>query len=146
MNTKRNDAPQLQLRVVIDTTVLIAAQLNAEGRAAYLLKLARQRRFRWVTSPAIIREFAGKLRTKFSWDEKQIGQILRRTARAAEIAKVTISLTVVPDDPNDNHIIECAVDGKADMIVSADGDLLRMKDYQNIPILHPNDFLYMLGE
>lgn len=57
----------------------------------------------------------------------------------------TTSLQVVRD-PKDNPIIECAVDGKADMLVSIDKDLLALKVYDNIPILHVADLLATLGE
>ncbi|MGH9839977.1 MAG: putative toxin-antitoxin system toxin component, PIN family [Blastocatellia bacterium] len=56
----------------------------------------------------------------------------------------TTSLQVVRD-PKDNPIVECAVDGKADMIVSLDKDLLTLKIYNNIPILHVVELLHILG-
>jgi predicted nucleic acid-binding protein len=40
----------------------------------------------------------------------------------------------------------CAIDGKADAIVSGDNDLLVLGDYQNIPVIHPADFLHTFGE
>ena len=52
---------------------------------------------------------------------------------------------VLPDDPDDNHIIACAVSGRADVIVSGDRDLLRLKAYEGIPIVRPMDFVRMVG-
>ena len=50
----------------------------------------------------------------------------------------------LPSD-DDNHIIACAVSGRADVIVSGDRDLLRLKAYEGIPIVRPMDFVRMVG-
>lgn len=70
---------------------------------------------------------------------------LKQISRAADIIQPTTSLQVVRD-PKDDPIVECAVDGKADMVVSLDNDLLTLKAYNNIPILHVVDLLRILGE
>ena len=76
--------------------------------------------------------------------EQDVTQRLKDIAHIAEIIQPTTSLQVVRD-PNDDPIVECAVDGKADMIVSLDNDLLTLKAYNNIPILHVVDLLHILG-
>jgi predicted nucleic acid-binding protein len=45
----------------------------------------------------------------------------------------------------DNRILECAVAGNADLIVSGDRDLRRLEVYQNIAIVRPVDALRTLG-
>lgn len=53
-------------------------------------------------------------------------------------------LTVIRDDPSDNRFLECALAGKADVIVSGDRHLLRLKRFRGIPILTPKAFLEIL--
>jgi uncharacterized protein len=50
-------------------------------------------------------------------------------------------VNAVRDDPDDNHIIECALAAGADTIVSGDGHLLRLGAYEGIAILTPREFL-----
>jgi len=48
---------------------------------------------------------------------------------------------VIKDDPEDNKFIEAAVDQAADLIVSGDQHLLKLREYQGIKIITPAEFL-----
>jgi uncharacterized protein len=52
-----------------------------------------------------------------------------------------IALEVVRDDPDDNRVLECAVTGRADYVVSGDRHLLRIGAYEGIPILTVRQFM-----
>jgi predicted nucleic acid-binding protein len=47
-------------------------------------------------------------------------------------------------DPDDNRILEAAVEGRADCIVTGDNHLLRLREFRGIPILTAHDFLLRL--
>jgi predicted nucleic acid-binding protein len=47
----------------------------------------------------------------------------------------------VSDDPDDNRVLECAVAGRADYIVSGDRHLLNLKQHAGIAILTAREFL-----
>ena len=103
------------------------------------------RRYVLLLSPAIIRELAGTLRDKFAWHEPDITRLAKTLARVAELVTPDITLDVIPNDPDDNRILECAVAGHANLIVSGDRDLRQLRDYDNILIVVPRDFMRMLG-
>lgn len=50
-------------------------------------------------------------------------------------------LSIVKDDSDDNKILECAKTGKVDFIVSNDNHLLKLKNFENIPIITPQEFI-----
>jgi predicted nucleic acid-binding protein len=50
----------------------------------------------------------------------------------------------IKEDQDDNHILACAFAGNANLIVSRDLDLLRLKQYRGIGIMSPIDFLHTL--
>jgi uncharacterized protein len=50
----------------------------------------------------------------------------------------------VSRDPDDDHVLACALTAKADLIVSGDKDLLDLHEHQGIPILPPADALQQL--
>ena len=60
---------------------------------------------------------------------------------------VTISafFWVIVADPTDNIFLECAIDGRADYIISGDSHLLNLGEYTGIQILKPKEFLIKGG-
>jgi putative PIN family toxin of toxin-antitoxin system len=66
--------------------------------------------------------------------------VLGYTGLTTLIAPAEISPTVL-NDPDDDHVLACAVAAKADLIVSGDSDLLDLKAYQGIPIETPAEAL-----
>lgn len=61
--------------------------------------------------------------------------------RCARVVEPTEALDVVPADPTDNRILECAVAAGSDVIVSGDLHLLKLKEFRGIKIQRPADFL-----
>lgn len=136
--------PKSQLRVVLDTNIYVSAALSPNGSSGRVWAFARQRRFQLITSPYIVSETGRVLRKLGKVEEKAVTKRLKEIAHLAEIVQPAPSLQIVRD-PKDDAIIECAVDGQADMIVSNDKDLLTLKTYNNIPIRHVIDLLRALG-
>jgi len=128
------------MRVVFDSNVFISAFVipGSQGERAFLL--ARRKRFVLHTSIAILTETAGRLRRKFGQDEDDIKQALRQISRAAVVSKPTTKLNVV-DDEADNRILECALQAQADLIVTGDRHLLKLRRFERIPIVRLADFL-----
>jgi len=133
------------MKVVFDTNIFISAFIvpGSQGERAFLL--ARQRRFDLYTSVPILTETANKLREKFDQSEPDIKQALKMISRTAKVLKPAIRLDVLKDSP-DNRILECAVEAKADVIVTGDRHLLKLKKFQGIPIVRLVDFLRMFPE
>lgn len=130
------------MRVVFDSTVFISAFVipGSQGERAFLL--ARRKRFVLCTSIAILTETAGRLRRKFGQDENDIKQALRQISRAAVVSKPASKLNVVADEA-DNRILECALEVQADLIVTGDRHLLKLRRFGRIPIVRLADFLRM---
>jgi hypothetical protein len=59
----------------------------------------------------------------------------------AEIVFPHQTVSAVTEDEPDNRVLEAAVIGKADLIISGDGHLLALGAFQGIPILDPATFL-----
>jgi putative PIN family toxin of toxin-antitoxin system len=133
------------LRVVVDTNVYISAFLHPERAIFQIVHQAAERRYRLLISPAIVNEVGRVLRETFGIEERTRIHRLKALVKAAELINPKLTLDVIREDPPDNRILECAVEGGAHLIVSGDRHLRRLKIYQGIPIVRPIDFLRTLG-
>ena len=133
------------MRVVFDSNVFISAFVipGSHGERAFLL--AQEHRFELHTSVAILTETAGVLRRKFGQDESDVKQALRKIGRSATVSKPTSKLRVVADDA-DNRILECALDGRVDLVVTGDRHLLKLRRFEGIPIVRLADFLRLFPD
>jgi uncharacterized protein len=133
------------LRAVVDTNVYISAFLYPQRAIFQIVQQAARRQYHLVISPAIIREVGRVMREDLGWEEDARIRHLKTIVKAAEIVIPRFTLDVIREDPPDNRILECAVEGRANLIVSGDRHLRRLKIYQGIPIVRPIDFLRTLG-
>ena len=134
-----------KLRVVLDTNVYFSAFTHHRGPPFRIWQGAVNRSFILLASPAILREIAGVLREDLQWQDEDIVAYLKLVARIAEIVNPKITLQVIGEEPTDDRILECALAGAADLIVSGDHHLRKLKSFRNIGIVRPSDFLRILG-
>jgi putative PIN family toxin of toxin-antitoxin system len=131
--------------VVFDTNVYFSAFTHPLGPPFRIWQKAVNRSFILLVSPAILREIAHVFRDLLQWQEPGIVARLKLVAKVAVIISPTISVRVIAEDPTDDRILECAVAGEADLIVSGDRHLRKLKSFRSIGIVQPSDFLRTLG-
>jgi putative PIN family toxin of toxin-antitoxin system len=133
------------MKVVFDTNVFISAFIipDSQGEQAFLM--ARRGMFDLYSSVAILTETAKTLRAKFEQTDADIKDSLKIISRAAKIVKTSRKVTVLSDTP-DNRILECALEAGADLVVTGDRHLLKLKKFQDIPIIRLADFLRLFPQ
>jgi uncharacterized protein len=142
MSTARPGGP---LKVVLDTNVYFSAFKGVRGVPFELWRRAVEREYILLVSPAIIRELAEVLRSGLKWPEAEIVAQLKLLVRVAKVVEPRVALQVIKADPDDDRILECAVAGGADLIVSGDQHLTRLKNFEGIGVVRPAYFLKILG-
>lgn len=128
------------MRVVFDSNIFISTFIFPGGQAEKAYLLAIRGAFELYSSPAIITEVATKLREKFGWDGQHATEAVRRMGRVATVVKPARRLSILADQP-DNRILECALDARADLIVTGDRHLLKLRSFEKVAIVHLRDFL-----
>ncbi len=138
-----NESSADPLRLVFDTSVYIAARLSPDRYADSWLQRASEGMYQLFISPAIERELRDTLRKK---GVSEIDLFLELVTRVARRVKPREHLAVVKADPDDNKILECAVEARADLIITMDKHLLRLKEFRGMGIAHPSDMQYILQD
>jgi len=143
------------MRAVIDTSVWVSAILNPSGPPASVLRALQFRRFDLVASGALLEELAAvlarpRLVQRYNLTPAK-AQALLLVLQDAELAEVTGSIQVCRD-PDDDMVIETAINGHADVLVSRDDDLKRSPEVTStllehgIQVLTVQQFLDALDE
>lgn len=132
--------------VVFDTSVLLSA-VGWQGKPLQCLELARTGLIRGISCREILDELAAKLLSKLDFTAEQVADTIADFLGYLEMVTITGDLHVVPADPKDDMIVECAVVAAADYIVSGDRrHLLVMGSYQDIRIISPGLLLTKMLE
>ena len=128
-------------RVVLDTNVLVSA-LGWRGAPYQIFQLCVTGRVSLLASPELLAELERVLSyPKFQFAADTISSYLELVMELAVIVRPTFRVSVVEADDSDNRILECALAGDAEVIVSGDSHLLDLKNFEGIPILPPRSFL-----
>lgn len=128
------------MKVVFDTNILVSALVFPGGRGEDALQRILEERDELVLSKPIIDELLGILGRKFSRDAEQLAHIAVFLTELSLTVKPRQRLHVVKDEP-DNRILECAMAGHADVIVTGDRALLALREYRGVRIISLRDYL-----
>ena len=135
------------LSAVLDSSVLVSAFLTPHGLAASLLAAARQREFSLSLSQHILAETQDVLlnqphvRKRYPYTDEQAARFCRALRAAASLVVPLPGIHGVVRDPNDDHVVACALAASVGYLVTRDPDLLILKVYQDVRMITPVNFL-----
>ncbi|MCD6336009.1 MAG: putative toxin-antitoxin system toxin component, PIN family [Candidatus Latescibacteria bacterium] len=121
------------LRVVLDTNILVSA-FFWEGNESEIVRRCKEGLLKSITSPEILDELGRVLIRKFDVPKDNVTEYTRGILLASEVVFPVGEVKVIKEDPTDNVILETAYLGKADLIISGDKHLLKLKQFENIEI------------
>jgi putative PIN family toxin of toxin-antitoxin system len=135
------------VRAVLDANVFLAGVFT-RGVCERMLDIC------WDRAPAIVvvcsehilGEFVENAVTKFGVSAEEITEVadkLRHRVEFIEPSQVPIDAC---RDRDDLPVLGTAMAGKADYLVTGDGDLLMLKSFHGIPILSPREFYDLVRE
>lgn len=129
-------------RIVIDTNVLVSRLLAAQSVPGLAVREAR-RNGRLLVSEATMNELAEVLaRPQFdryvSLENRK--QFLRELGPRTEVVPIVRSVRECRD-PEDDKFLEVALNGRANVIITGDADLLALHPWRDVAILSPTDYL-----
>ncbi len=137
------------IRAVLDTNTLVSAVINTPFSVSQeVYQNFINRKFVLIISPLILEELDEVIHrksvTKFhKRPDKELQEVIKDLTNMSYLVPGVTKIEVVRDS-DDNMIVAAAIEGKADYIISRDGDLLDLKSYRGIKIITPEEFMGIL--
>jgi len=136
-------------KVVLDTNVLVSGLRSKRGASYKLLSLLGAGRFTTAVSVPLVVEYEKALvdpRTKVPFSRADIGKFIDYVCTIADKRKIYYLWRPCLPDPGDDMILELAVAGSCNYIVTYNIRDFRGADQFGIKILTPGQLLKLLGE
>ena len=135
-------------RAVVDTNILIRALIKPQGAVGPVLTRLRNGDYTLLYAEPLLDELMAKLalpriRDKYHLTDDDVETVLALILLRGEPVMPQRRITACRD-PKDNIVLEVAVAGEADYIVTGDNDLLVLHPFEGIPIVGPAEFLKAL--
>ena len=128
------------MRAVFDTNIFVSTFTFPGGRAEEAVIKAARGDVELIVSKPIIRETLDVLARKFDRSAEELARVAVFLSELGEVVTPRTKLKVLADEP-DNRILECAVAGGADVIVTGDQAMLDLGSYEGIRMMTLREFL-----
>ena len=128
------------MRVVFDTNIFISSPVIPGGLAEKAISRIIEGRDDLVISRDIIKEVLAVLSSKFGQEREALSHMAVILSELGEMVRPDHRVRGFDDEP-DHRILECAIFAKADLIVTGDKEILRLKEYRGIKFLSLRDYL-----
>lgn len=134
------------LKIVVDTNVLVSALINPHGSPARIIDYAFEGKIRLFISPPIVEELERvlsypNLMKRHGLVREQLKEFVSDLLSTMLLVEGEEAIEVITEDPSDNKYLSCALNAKADLIISEDVHLLKLEEYRGIQIVTAAQFL-----
>ena len=131
--------------IVCDTNVLVSASISPGGTSDEVLRQVLQGKCQMGTSWPLLKELRRVLREKIRVPEREVREFYKLVRENSQIFVPKESVLEIPHDPADNRVLECAIEARANYIISGDEKHLQpLEEFRGIPVMSPREFLEIL--
>ena len=137
------------MRVVLDTNVVISGLRSRRGASHRVLRLIGGEKFRIVISIPLLLEYEGVAKRqsrKLGLTHSDIDDILDYLCKVADRSEIFYLWRPFLRDPNDDMVLEAAVAGGTDLIVTHNVRDFAGVEQFGVSVATPQDFLRLIGE
>ena len=132
------------MRLTADTNFLISAIQWDNSIAHKLLIKLLEKNIEIFITKEIMKEFSKVLKRDFRYSPEEIIKIIEKIILFVSFIETTSKIDVVKEDIDDNKILECAIDSNSEYTLTYDKHLLKLKEFQGIKIIKPDELLFIL--
>ncbi len=129
------------MKVVFDTNIFISTLVFPGGQAEKAMLKIIEGKDTLLISRDIINEILSVLAAKFGGDRESLSHLAVNLSELGRMTETKKRIIFLSDDP-DNRVLECAVSGGADAIVTGDKAMLRVGKYSKVRIMSLKEYLH----
>jgi len=138
----------MKTKVVIDTNVIISG-VFWNGVSSKIISLIDENKITMIASIQIIYEYervanSEELLEKTDLQQQAVMKNSMKIMQKAHLVEPRQKFTIIKEDPDDDKFLDAAVEGKVKYIISNDNHLLRLKEFEGIKIVTPEEFLKLI--
>jgi putative PIN family toxin of toxin-antitoxin system len=138
------------IRTVLDTNLFVSALLKAGSNADKIIDMVREEKVLLLISDAICEEitrvlFYPKIRKRLAASDEELQNFVRLFRTVAITTPGIANIPPLVADPDDTKYLICAMEGRADYIVSGDHHLTDLVIYQGIRVVTPAEFIQIVS-
>jgi len=137
------------IRAVLDANVLAPGFLSKTSGAARLLELWRRQSYELIVSEHLLTELARTYTDPYFQQRiapDEVDRILRLLRRRAVVTELTVTVTGVATQPEDDLVLATGLSGRASYVATYDRQLLKLAIYRSLQIVPPGRLLALLEE
>lgn len=131
------------LRELLDTNILISALVYG-GKPEQIVRLILEKKAKGITSLTLLVELLDTLIQKFHFELPKIQQIEELMKKNFLFVYSRKTLHIVKDE-DDNRVLEAALEGNCNYIVTGDKELLDLRSFRGIKIITADQLLREIG-
>jgi len=134
------------MKIVVDTNVLISSTFWY-GSSFRVIEKVENKEVELILSKEILKEFINvlnyeEIQQKIKNKNLEMKRTVEKIVSISTIVDPKQKFNIIKDDIEDNKIIECAIEGQANYIITQDNHLLKLKEFNGIKIITPKEFIY----
>ena len=136
-------------KIVIDTNIIVSALKSRNGFSFELLSIIDDKRFQVYISVPLVLEYEDAIKrnkSKIKLTKLEVDAILDYICLSSEKRKIFYLWRPFLKDPNDDMILELAVESESDYIISFNKkDFIGIEKF-NLQVITPKEFLKIIGD
>ena len=128
-------------KVVLDTNVFISA-LGWDAKPETCLERVLRGADEGYISPGMVEELRGVMEyPRFDFTPAERRSFVEVVLASFHVIEPTVELSGVSEDPDDDMVLECAVAGDVEFVISGDSHLRDLETFRGIAIVSPATYL-----
>lgn len=138
------------LRAVLDTNVFVSGIKSQKASPGQIIDAWMKKQITIITSPQLLAEIHEVLMrpailTLLKKTPNEVDAFIKLLIQKTFVTEGKLEIDVLKIDPDDNMVLAAAIEGQATYLVTGNIKHFPFKEYQDVRIVNPQEFITILN-